>query len=148
MSWVRLFARSSVSSRSCVLRRTSSLRAAAAVSSSSFAVNSRFSRSRSSSRSRGWAWDIGRLRLSPPLSDATSILEVLTTTRHQRHERIMVLRQHCGANALHRLRERLERLGAEIIEALDLIIKLRTLLRHARRHLELRVERRARHLRE
>ena len=63
-------------------------------------------------------------------------------------ESLRILRQHRTTNRLDRFGERLERLGAVIIESLDFVIELRALLRHPRGDIELRVERRARELRE
>src|SRR5580698_9632988 len=148
MSWARELARSSVSSRSWVLRRTSSLRAAAAVISTTRAVSSRFSRSRTPKRSRAspsrgmsaWALGMARLPSGPPLGHAAPVFQVLAAAIHQRHEGVMVLGQDSGADAFHSLRQGLQRFSAEIIETLDLIIKLRALLRHARGHIELRIK--------
>src|SRR6185437_1703397 len=79
-------------------------------------------------------------RLCPALRDGAPVLEVLAALTHQRDEDVMVARYHRRAQALDCLGQGLERFRAVVVEALDLEVELRTLLRHAARDVELRVE--------
>src|SRR5581483_2780446 len=85
--------------------------------------------------------------LGPPRRHAATILEIIAALLHDGYESIVILRHDDCTDAFDRLRERLERFCPVIVEALDLVIQLRTFLRHAACDIELCVERRTRHAR-
>ena len=75
--------------------------------------------------------DRASARSRTPLGDCPPVFEIFAPAPHERCERLEILGDHRGAQPLHGLRQRLERLGAVIVEALDFEIQLRALLRHA-----------------
>src|SRR5579871_216585 len=153
--------RSSSSSRSWVLRSSASLRPTSSVSIASRAFSRRTSPSGvwgsfppapfSSGCSRAMrvlSGSVALLRSGAALGHAAPVLEVFVAALHERAEGGEVLAEHRGAQPLDRLGESLERLGAVVVQALDLVVQLRALLRYAARHVQLRIEGGGGHARE
>src|SRR5256885_12107743 len=153
-------ARSSSSSRSCVLRSSESLRPPCSVSAARRACSVRISPTSSlrsvaagASPPRGPGCDRSMARESSrssgaALHQAAPIGEIIAPAAHQSNEGGVVLRQHRGAQALDRLGQGLERLRAVVIEALYFIIQLGTFPGDLAGHIQLGVEGRARHARQ
>ena len=83
-----------------------------------------------------------------PGSTRAPALEVSLAACHQPAEALEVVRAHDRAQPLDRVEQRRERLGAVVVERLDLEVEVRVLRRDLRGDAELRVERRRRQRRE
>src|ERR1700679_259308 len=123
-------ARSSSSSRSCVLRSRASFRLTSSLRSSKRSCKRRFSLS--NARTSSSVATIRREGLSgTALGHVATVFEVITALSHQGGERVLVLREHSRPNALYRFAKGFQRLRAIVVETLDFEIQFGTLLRDA-----------------
>src|ERR1700677_1774562 len=74
----------------------------------------------------------------------SAYVEICSSSKHERSERVRIFRLHRRDQASDRLLEGHQRFHAVFVEALDLEVQLRTLGRHAARDVHLRIESRAR----